>query len=838
MTAIFSPVKVATISNLSSFTVGVPSSIDDVPLAINDRILVKAQTNPVENGIYVYSDAGGGNIALVRAEDFNDVVFASSIVFVQEGRLNADTGWLLASEPNPGNLPIAVGVSNLIFIRFTINPNVPIGESLSSSITLRRTNGGPLTNDQLDNNFLYLSDALIEKFDAKDFTAINISAELNKEPPSVTQLNANTVQGSFPSKAAADPNLIGQDTVVIRESVLNLDQETYTTYIKSNIFQGNLDGSAARLNNQLASFYLNVDNMNAGVLPLGRGGTGGNTAVTARTSLEALGVAGNEAMTGKLRLAPTSSAASLNLNPTGADITVSAVVGDIWAYNQNILYRVATESTKTFAYLESPTFITPYISENPPKETNSNLLASTKFTHDLVNHNVGLLQTAIDLKANVHSPTLTGSPIAPDIGLGTSSRIVTDNYLQSEFNLRIQNYYTKPEIDSRINTINSSIGVVDTKVNNALAQVGVPVGTVMMFAADVVPFGWLQCNGAKVNKTQFARLYQVLKSNRITAIYGEDATTFTLPDLRGEFLRGWDAGSGVDRNRAFGSWQRGTLTTFDPNYGSFNVTSVIARSNYSGASNGVSWADPDNATGRMGLDHVFAGKDMWPDMLRAEINNAPTPREIATSGWGYGMSRPRNVAMLPCIKAFGDVDNIEDLISAQDIINKANMAVRVDAQNTMLAGSTLILSRDPLSNLEAATKRYVDNKVSAIQLTPGPQGPTGPQGPAGPQGIQGPQGTTFTFTSGNTQYAVGATNIVGSWADYSNYLDVFPPAGKTMNNLIAFIPSIAVIHYAGGVDRNDSLRCTWSRLGDRIRVWVQNTEQRSTPAANWLAIWS
>ena len=59
-----------------------------------------------------------------------------------------------------------------------------------------------------------------------------------------------------------------------------------------------------------------------------------------------------------------------------------------------------------------------------------------------------------------------------------------------------------------------------------------------------------------------------------------------------------------------------------------------------------------------------------------------------------------------------------------------------------------------------------------------------------------------------------------------------------MSALRAFIPSIAVIHYAGGVDGNDSLRCTWSNLGDRIRVWVQNTEQRSTPAANWLAIWS
>jgi hypothetical protein len=97
----------------------------------------------------------------------------------------------------------------------------------------------------------------------------------------------------------------------------------------------------------------------------------------------------------------------------------------------------------------------------------------------------------------------------------------------------------------------------------------------------------------------------------------------------------------------------------------------------------------------------------------------------------------------------------------------------------------------------------------------------------------------YTIISGNTIFSTsGFTNQVGSWNNSANFFDVFPPSGKTMGNLVAFIPSIAVIHYAGGVDGNDSLRCTWSSLADRIRVYVQNTEQRSTPAANYMAIWS
>jgi hypothetical protein len=137
-----------------------------------------------------------------------------------------------------------------------------------------------------------------------------------------------------------------------------------------------------------------------------------------------------------------------------------------------------------------------------------------------------------------------------------------------------------------------------------------------------------------------------------------------------------------------------------------------------------------------------------------------------------------------------------------------------DNTKVALAGSTmtgyLTLNGNPVNALHATPKQYVDSRL--------------------------PQ---YTFTYGNTIYSTaGFTNQVGSWNNGANFFDVFPPSGKSMGNLIAFIPSIAVIHYAGGVDGNDSLRCTWSNLGDRIRVYVQNTEQRSTPAANYMAIWS
>lgn len=143
-----------------------------------------------------------------------------------------------------------------------------------------------------------------------------------------------------------------------------------------------------------------------------------------------------------------------------------------------------------------------------------------------------------------------------------------------------------------------------------------------------------------------------------------------------------------------------------------------------------------------------------------------------------------------------------------DITVVASDATKVAKSGDTMSGF-LTLNGNPTSPLHATPKQYVDSRL--------------------------PQ---YSFTSGNTVYAYGYTNIVGGWDNSYNWVDVFPPAGKSMANLIAFVPSIAVIHYAGGVNGDDSMRCTWGNLGDRIRIWVQNTEQRSTPAANWLAVWS
>ncbi|OSN03070.1 phage tail protein [Lonsdalea britannica] len=75
-----------------------------------------------------------------------------------------------------------------------------------------------------------------------------------------------------------------------------------------------------------------------------------------------------------------------------------------------------------------------------------------------------------------------------------------------------------------------------------------PVGVPQPWPLATPPQGWLKCNGAPFDKAAYPKLAVAYPSGN-------------LPDLRGEFIRGWDDGRGVDgvANRELLSWETGTL---------------------------------------------------------------------------------------------------------------------------------------------------------------------------------------------------------------------------------------------------------------------------------------
>jgi phage-related tail fiber protein len=76
------------------------------------------------------------------------------------------------------------------------------------------------------------------------------------------------------------------------------------------------------------------------------------------------------------------------------------------------------------------------------------------------------------------------------------------------------------------------------------------VGAVMPFAFTTPPTGWFECDGSALSRTSYQALFDKIG---ITFGAGNGSTTFNIPDLRGEFLRSWDNGRGVDSGRGFGS---------------------------------------------------------------------------------------------------------------------------------------------------------------------------------------------------------------------------------------------------------------------------------------------
>ena len=86
---------------------------------------------------------------------------------------------------------------------------------------------------------------------------------------------------------------------------------------------------------------------------------------------------------------------------------------------------------------------------------------------------------------------------------------------------------------------------------------GGPTGSIFMWPTGTPPAGFLELDGSSKSTTTYAALFNV-----IGYTYGGSGANFTLPDMRGQFPRGWDNGAGTDPDAASRT-DRGDGTTGD-----------------------------------------------------------------------------------------------------------------------------------------------------------------------------------------------------------------------------------------------------------------------------------
>lgn len=161
---------------------------------------------------------------------------------------------------------------------------------------------------------------------------------------------------------------------------------------------------------------------------------------------------------------------------------------------------------------------------------------------------------------------------------------------------------------------------------NVPVPIYTPVGSVINFAASTPPVGFLECDGATLLRATYPDLFAVIGTTFGTT----DSTNFLLPDLRGEFVRGFDNGRGIDTGRVFGSAQ---LDAFQ------NITGQVGNGRgFSGPSSG-----PFSSSTGSGSPAGTGSAASGVRRIDFDLSNAPGARTAAET-------RPRNIALIYCIR--------------------------------------------------------------------------------------------------------------------------------------------------------------------------------------------
>lgn len=174
--------RVASTANIDIATGGL-LTIDGVgPLVAGDRVLVKNQGTPAQNGIYIVV-AGTWVRALDSDED--DEVFAGEVIFVREGTLGANTGWINSST----TVPIVINSSDQTFLKFTVVNAVEVSEFVNGELPGGAIDGSNVTftlanTPEPNTESLYFNGQRLRRGATEDYTISGLTITLAFAPKS------------------------------------------------------------------------------------------------------------------------------------------------------------------------------------------------------------------------------------------------------------------------------------------------------------------------------------------------------------------------------------------------------------------------------------------------------------------------------------------------------------------------------------------------------------------------------------------------------------------------------------------------------------------------------
>jgi microcystin-dependent protein len=183
---------------------------------------------------------------------------------------------------------------------------------------------------------------------------------------------------------------------------------------------------------------------------------------------------------------------------------------------------------------------------------------------------------------------------------------------------------------------------------------GVPSGSVFCHASTTLPTGYLECNGASVSRSTYADLFAAIG----TTWGSVSGTHFNLPDLRGEFIRGFDNSRGVDNGRSFASSQLSQYGQHDHggsvsgNTGNDSHTHTTKLDNNRVFGYTQTGTNTDGETSPYGNPGNIPGWSISGKLTSSDTHNHSVSLSIANAGGTENSSetRPRNISMIYIIK--------------------------------------------------------------------------------------------------------------------------------------------------------------------------------------------
>ncbi|SQS52203.1 variable tail fiber protein [Escherichia coli] len=269
------------------------------------------------------------------------------------------------------------------------------------------------------------------------------------------------------------------------------------------------------------------------------------------------------------------------------------------------------------------------------------------------------INNALALKAPLSSPALTGTPTAPTAAQSVNNtQIATTAFVKSAIAGMVG---SAPAALDTLNELAAALGNdpnFATTMLNALAGKqpldntltnlsgkdvaglltylglgegsALPVGVIVPWPSATPPTGWLKCNGAVFSSVEYPKLAKAYPTNK-------------LPDLRGEFIRGWDDGRGIDAERTLLSIQNGGVELHTHQGQIFRVSDYRTKE-----------IPASEVMGRGYIASLTPGADSPLDFDDYSVSSNPNGYFVGnqrTTAYGTNETRPRNIAFNYIVRA-------------------------------------------------------------------------------------------------------------------------------------------------------------------------------------------